>query len=82
MKNDLFDGKIGDKVFYIKYGAVGEITRLNLLKMTFSIHWFDSHFNIQTIDHKTYLKNAEWRNVFLVENEKELLILKLKYPPA
>jgi hypothetical protein len=86
MKKNLFDCKVGDKVVYTVEGLTGIITQINSRR--FTVVWSitdeeEGDCNTeQEISIGIYKGNNAWQKVIQYEDEKELLMLMIKYSPS
>ena len=77
MKTNLFDCNVGDKVIYTRSDGHGMIKSLTDSNLT--ITWFhDNYTNDQKVNKTNYFLNKAWRHVYQYDNEKDLLVIKLK----
>lgn len=77
MKTNLFDCKIGDRVIYTHTNIRGIIKSLDVCYVT--ITWLhNSYTNDQEVSKTNYLSNENWRHVYQYDNDKDLLVIKLK----
>jgi hypothetical protein len=87
-KIDIFsEGKVGDYIsYYDTHETIfyaGEIIRLDAEYLTILWRYDSAYPNdedySQNIDITEYRRNKEWGKVLLISDEKEKLLLKIKY---
>lgn len=80
IKNDIFkEGKANDLIIYTNTDLKGEI--LEIKDNSFTVKWLHStnSQNKENVPAYEYYRIEDWRKVFIYENEKDLLHLRLKY---
>jgi hypothetical protein len=82
IKTNLFDCEVDDKIFFtgsLSYGVIESVTKERI-----TVYWSHSEETAitagsQTISLEMYSRIADWRHVFCYENDKDLLMIRLKY---